>query len=48
VNAFLAAVRAQPVAADTGYSLLEVRSREEEAGGGCEQEFFLNFTMRER
>jgi hypothetical protein len=48
VNAFLSAVRAQPVAADTGYSLLEVRPREEEAGGGCEQEFFLTFAMRER
>ncbi|MBI5904075.1 MAG: hypothetical protein HZB86_00740 [Deltaproteobacteria bacterium] len=48
VNAFLSAVRAQPVAADAGYSILEVRPRDEEAGGGCEQEFFLNFTMRER
>lgn len=48
VNAFLSAVRAEPVAADAAYVLLEVRPHGEEAGGGYEQEFFLNFTMREK
>jgi Tfp pilus assembly PilM family ATPase len=47
VNAFLSAVRARPVVADAEYSVLEVRPRSAEHGGGYEQEFFLRFTMRE-
>jgi len=47
VNGFLSAVRARPVAADAEYTVLEIRPRSEEAGGGYEQEFFLYFTMRE-
>jgi Tfp pilus assembly PilM family ATPase len=47
VNGFLSAVRAQPVAADAGYTVLEVRPRTEESGGGYEQEFSLYFTMKE-
>jgi len=35
------------VAADAEYTVLEIRPRSEEAGGGYEQEFFLYFTMRE-
>jgi Tfp pilus assembly PilM family ATPase len=47
VNAFLEAVRAQPVVSDPHYSVLEIRPRGSEAGGGYEQEFLLGFTMRE-
>jgi Tfp pilus assembly PilM family ATPase len=48
VNAFLAALRLQPVVADAEYSVLELRPRAEESKGGYEQEFYLNFTMREK
>jgi hypothetical protein len=48
VNAFLSALRSQPVVADASYSLLELRPRAEESKGGYEQEFLLQFTMREK
>ena len=48
VNAFLAAVRAQPVIGEPGYTVFEVRPRGEGGGGGYEQEFFLGFALRER
>jgi len=48
VNAFLAAVRAQPVVGEPGYTVLEVRPRGEDGGGGYEQEFRLGFPLRER
>ncbi|OGP26168.1 MAG: hypothetical protein A2X91_04545 [Deltaproteobacteria bacterium GWB2_65_81] len=48
VNAFLAAVRAQPVVGEQGYTVLEVRPRGEDGGGGYEQEFLLSFALRER
>lgn len=48
VNAFLAAVRAQPVVGEPGYTVFEVRPRSEDAGGGYEQEFLLGFALRER
>jgi hypothetical protein len=48
VNAFLAAVRAQPVVWEPGYTVVEVRPRGEDAGGGYEQEFLLGFALRER
>jgi hypothetical protein len=48
VNAFLAAVRAQPVVGEPGYTVFEVRPRGEDGGGGYEQEFFLGFALRER
>jgi Tfp pilus assembly PilM family ATPase len=47
VNAFLAAVRAQPVVGEPGYSVLEVRPRGGD-GAGYEQEFLLGFSLRER
>ena len=48
VNAFLAAVRAQPVIGEPMYTVFEVRPRGEGAGGGYEQEFFLGFALKER
>jgi hypothetical protein len=48
VNAFLSALRSRPVVADASYSVLEIRPRPEESKGGYEQEFYLNFTMREK
>ena len=48
LNAFLAAVRAQPVVGDARYAVLEVRPRGEEGSGGYEQEFSLTFSLRER
>jgi hypothetical protein len=48
VNAFLAAVRAQPVVGEAGYAVFEVRPRGEDASGGYEQEFLLGFSLRER
>jgi hypothetical protein len=48
VNAFLAAVRAQPVVGEPGYTVFEVRPRGEDGGGGYEQEFLLGFALRER
>jgi len=48
LNAFLAAVRAQPVVGEPGYTVLEVRPRGEDGGGGYEQEFLLSFALRER
>jgi len=48
VSSFLSAVRGQPVVGDADYSVLALRPRDEEAGGGYEQEFLLNFTMREQ
>lgn len=47
VNAFLAAVRAQPVVGEPGYAVLEIRPRGGD-GGGYEQEFLLSFGLRER
>jgi hypothetical protein len=47
VNAFLAAVRAQPVFGEPEYTVSEVRPRGED-GGGYEQEFLLGFALRER
>jgi hypothetical protein len=48
INAFLAALRAQPVVGEPEYAVFEVRPRGEESGGGYEQEFLLNFALRER
>ncbi len=48
VSSFLSAMRGHPVVGDAGYSILALRPRAEEAGGGYEQEFLLDFTMRER
>ena len=48
VNAFLAAVRAQPVVGEPGYAVFEVRPRGEDGSGGYEQEFLLGFALRER
>ncbi|OIP34064.1 MAG: hypothetical protein AUK27_08540 [Deltaproteobacteria bacterium CG2_30_66_27] len=48
VNAFLAAVRSQPVVGEPGYTVFEVRPRGENGSGGYEQEFFLGFALRER
>jgi hypothetical protein len=48
VNAFLAAVRAQPVVGEPGYKVFEIRPRGEAASGGYEQEFLLGFALRER
>ena len=48
VNAFLAAVRAQPVAGEPGYTVFEVRPRGGDGSGGYEQEFLLGFALRER
>lgn len=48
VNAFLAALRAQPVVADAEYSVLELRPAGKESSGGYDQEFLVRFTMRER
>jgi hypothetical protein len=48
VNAFLAAVRAQPVVGEPGYTVFEVRPRGENGSGGYEQEFLLGFSLRER
>jgi hypothetical protein len=48
VNAFLAAVRAQPVVGEPGYTVIEVRPRGEDGSGGYEQEFLLGFALRER
>ena len=47
VNAFLAAVRAQPGIGEPGYTVFEVRPRGGD-GGGYEQEFLLGFALRER
>jgi len=47
VNAFLAAVRAQPGIGDPGYTVFEVRPRGE-GDEGYEQEFLLDFALRER
>ena len=48
VNVFLAAVRAQPVIGEPGYTVFEVRPRGESGSGGYEQEFLLGFALRER
>ncbi len=48
VNAFLAALRAQPVVADAEYRVLELRPAGKESTGGYDQEFLVHFTMRER
>ncbi|MHB1011348.1 MAG: hypothetical protein ACYC37_00355 [Desulfobacteria bacterium] len=48
VNAFLAAVGAQPGIGEPVYTVLEVRPRGEDGGGGYEQDFLLVFRLRER
>jgi hypothetical protein len=48
VNAFLAALRAQPVVADAEYRVLELRPSGKESNSGYDQEFLVQFTMRER
>jgi Tfp pilus assembly protein PilN len=48
LNAYLAAVRAQPVVGDPEYTVLEVRPRGGDGAGGAEQEFLLGFPVRER
>jgi hypothetical protein len=48
VNAFLAAVRAQPVVGEPEYTVFEVRPLGEDGVGGYEQEFLLGFTLREK
>ncbi|GAB4238226.1 MAG: hypothetical protein OHK0028_15740 [Deltaproteobacteria bacterium] len=47
MNAFLSAVRAQPVVTDPEYTVIEVRPRGEGGSGGAEQEFLLGFTVKE-
>jgi Tfp pilus assembly PilM family ATPase len=48
VNSFLSAVRAQPVLGEPKYTVFEIRPRGADGIGGYEQEFLLDFALRER